>query len=197
MDDKEIKEKIEEGQILFRSIIEIVGKPKEYVDQTISDYLKKIRKDFTVIDESLEKAEPKESFFSSFAELEILAKDPSQILGFCFDYMPASVELLEPENISIKNSEMTGFLNDLLVRLHGLNTGLITARENTKFHVKNTAVLLRNFLVVLLSSRAMSIKDIRPLMGVKEADIEKVLQVLMNEGKVKKQGDKYIAVGKK
>ena len=163
----------------------------------IKDYIKQIKENYTVTSEHFEEAIEKDGFFSTFTELEILMKNTESLILFSFDYMPASIEVLEPENLVIKNNELSGFMNDLLVRLHGLNTGLITERKNTSFFIKNTAVLLRNFLVVLLSSKPMTLKEIQPLMGVKENDIGKVLEVLVKDGKVKKQGDSYIVISKK
>ncbi len=197
MKEKEIREKISEGMIHVRVIIELVGKPKEHIESTLKNYIKQIKDSYTVTSETFEKAVEKDNFFSTFAELEILMKNAEQIILFAFDYMPASIEVLEPSDLVLKNNELSGFMNDLLVRLHGLNTGLITERKNTKFYIKNTAVLLRNFIIVLLSSRPMTLNEIRPYMGVKEEDIEKVLNVLIKEGKVKKQDNLYSVVAKK
>lgn len=197
MNNKELNQKISEGMIHIRAIIELVGKPKDYIETTIKDYIKQIKKAYLVTSEHFEEAEEKDNFFSSFAELEILMKNTEEIMSFSFDYMPASIEILEPEDVVLKNNELTGFINDFLMRMHGLNTGLITERKNTQFFIKNTAVLLRNFLVVLLSSKPMTIKEIQPLMGVKQEDILKVMEVLLKEGKVKKEGDLYKAVSKK
>ena len=199
MDDKQIKEKVSEGYLHIRSIIEIVGKPKEYVEKTMADYLKKIKSDknYEIVKETVEPAEQKENFFSSFVELEILIKNADLLLSFCFDYMPSSVEIIAPETTLLKNNEFTGFINDLQTRLHGLNTGLLQEREHSKFYIRNTAVLLRNFLVVLLSSKPMTVKEMHPFLGVRQSDIEKVLDVLVNEGKVEKKGDKYNAIVKK
>ena len=130
MKNQEIKEKIAEGHILVRSIIEIVGKPKDHIESALKDYLKKLNEQYVVTNEHFENAVPKENFFSTFAEIEILMKDTNDILSFAFDYMPASIEILEPENLVIKNNNMTGFINDLLARLHALNTALIAAKDN-------------------------------------------------------------------
>jgi hypothetical protein len=197
MNNKEINQKISEGMIHIRTIIEVAGKPKKYVEDTLKDYVKKIKSSYSVTSEHFEKATEKENFFSSFVELEILMKNAEAIIFFSFDYMPASIEILEPETLILKNNELSGFLNDLLTRLHGLNTGIITEKENTRFFVKNTAVLLRNFLIVILSSQPLTIDQIHPLMGVKKEDILKVINILIKEGKIEKQGDLYRAVGKK
>jgi len=198
MDEKLIKSKIASGYIYVRSIIEVLGKPKEHVEETLKAHVKKISedKDYNIIKKTVEKAERQEDFFNAFAEIEFLVKDTLTLLSFCFDYMPSSVEIIEPEQIMIKNSDFTGFINDMQARLHALNTGVIETNERSNFYVRNTAVMLRNFLVVLLSSKPMTTTQMKPYIGISEVDIKKVLDVLLKEGKVKKQNELYSVVPK-
>ncbi|MBN2367786.1 hypothetical protein JXC34_02115 [Candidatus Woesearchaeota archaeon] len=198
MNEREIREKIADGHIHVRVIVEIVGKPKEYVEETLKGHLKNIKADKSIIfvKEEIEPAEKSDDYFSSFAELEILLKNPNELLSFCFDYMPSSVEIIEPERLYLNNQDFSQFLNDMQARLHAVNTTAITVREKSKLHIKNTAVLMRNFIVVMLSSRPMTLEELLPFMGVRKEDIIKVLDVLIKEGKVKKEGDKYRAVPK-
>lgn len=199
MDHKKIKEKIADGHTHLRIIIEVVGKPKEYVEESLKSHLDKIKSDKTylIAKETIEPAEKQENYFSTFAEIELLVKKSSDIMSLCFDYMPSSVEILAPERMIMKNNEFTGFLNDLQARLHALNTGIIQLKDQNKLYIKNTAVLLRNFIVVLLSTRQLTIEEMHPYLGVRKEDIEKVLTVLIKEGKVKKQGKKYSVIPKK
>lgn len=197
MNKQEIKEKIEEGHIYLRAIIEIVGKPKEYVEETVKGHIENIKKEtkkYTIITDTFEPPEEQDNYFSAFSEIEFLAKNVDAMIGFCFDYMPSSIEILEPEKMVVKSSDLSGFLNDLQARLHGVNTLVIKSKEESRFYIKNTAVLLRNFVVVLLSSKPMKLSEMKPLIGIKEDDIAKVLNVLINEGKVKKEGDLYKAI---
>jgi len=198
MNEKQIKSKIAEGSLYTRIILEIVGMPKEYVEESLKTYLKKIKadKNYNIIKEHVEKAEKQDTYFTTFAELEVLMKNSMALLAFCFDYMPSSVEIIEPGKILTNNNEFTGFVNDMLARSHALNSGVIELSEKNKFYVRNTAVLLRNFLVVLLSSKPMTLKQMRPYLGVQEEDIGKVLEVLIKEGKVKKQGEVYSVIPK-
>ena len=198
MDNKKIREKINDGYIHLRIIIEVIGKPKEYVEDSLKDYLKKIKSDKTylIAKETIEAAEKQENYFSTFAELEILVKKSSDIISLCFDYMPSSIEIMAPERIIIKNNDFAGFLNDLQARLHALNTGIIQLKDKNTLYIKNTAVLLRNFIVVLLSTRQLTLEEMQPYLGVKKEDIEKVLTVLIKEGKVKKDNQKYRVIPK-
>jgi hypothetical protein len=200
MDEKQIKSKVADGYLYVRIILEIVGKPKEHVEESLKEYVKKIKadKEYNIIKEKSEKAEKLENgLFSAFSELEMLMKDPAALLNFCFDYLPSSIEVVEPERIMLKNSDFSDFMNDLLHRTISLNTTVLETRSRNEFYVKNLAVLLRNFIVVLVSSRPMTLNQMSPYLGVKEEDVKKVLDVLVNEKKVKKEGDLYKAVPKK
>jgi hypothetical protein len=199
MEQKQIKSKIADGYLYLRVILEVVGKPKEHVDESLKEYVKKIKADksYTIIKEKSEKAEKMENgLFSAFSEMEMLMKDTLVLLNFCFDYLPSSVEIVEPERVIVKNSEFGDFVNDLLARTIALNTTVIETNERSHFHIKNTAVLLRNFIVVLLSSKPMGIKQMAPYLGIREDDVKKVVDVLINEKKVKKEGDLYKAIPK-
>jgi hypothetical protein len=83
----------------------------------ILENIKKI-KDLEVIDTTIAPAEQIEKLFSTFAEIEINFKELAQIIGFCFDFMPSSIEILEPSELKIDNIKANGLINDLIARLH-------------------------------------------------------------------------------
>ena len=111
---------MENGKIHTRIILEVVGSPKDHVEKTISMILENIRtnKQWEVIDETMAPAEQIEKLFSTFAEVEINFKSLAQIIGFCFDFMPSSIEIIEPNSLNIENTSATGLINDLIARLH-------------------------------------------------------------------------------
>ena len=132
MDEREIKEKIEKGYLHFNSIIEVLGKPKEHIEETIKAYVEKIKtnKNFIILNEKFSEAKPVEgNLFNVFVELEALAKNTEELVFFCFDYMPSSIEIIEPEEIVYKNREFAGFLNDLQARLHGIDMALNNIKQ--------------------------------------------------------------------
>ncbi len=193
MDKKEIQSKLNQGYIHTRAIIEVIGKPKDYVQETIENYVQKIKKnkETIVISEDIAKVKPVEDLFSIFAEIEMLAADAKTLVAFCFDYMPASIEILAPEKLVYDTNDFTDFVNDLQARLHAVNMGLQDLKEHNKNLIKNTAVLLRNFVYQALR-RPRDLSELRKIMGVDEAKLEKIVQGLIKEGKVQRTGDKYV-----
>ncbi len=78
----------------------------------------KKNKEIEVIDSTIAPPEQIEKFFSSFAELEIKFNNLAQIMGFSFDFMPSSIEIIGPTSLSIDSISATGLINDLIARLH-------------------------------------------------------------------------------
>tara|TARA_Y100000034_G_C6838337_1_gene379036 strand:- start:236 stop:559 length:324 start_codon:yes stop_codon:yes gene_type:complete len=81
----------------------------------------KKRKNIEILKSEVSNAKESEdmpNFFSIFNELELKVKDFSDLDGFCFDFMPSSIEILEPSSFNLKDKEMEDMLNDLLAKLH-------------------------------------------------------------------------------
>jgi len=107
--------------MILRSIIEVVGFPKDHVEETtkkIIDNIEKEEKDIRLINAQIADAKESKGMFSTFAEIEVDVKDFEALIHFCFFYMPASVEIIEPDKFNIPQTELTNLLNDLLAKLH-------------------------------------------------------------------------------
>ena len=101
-------------KIVARVIIEMLGAPKEYIELTLKNYIEKLKKDgIKIIKETVEPAQKQNELFSTFVELDIEFEKMEELFGFCFDSMPSSVEILEPEELQITAGELSDHLNDL------------------------------------------------------------------------------------
>jgi len=118
-------------KIRIHTIIEIAGSPKKHVEDTINKVIEIITKNEKLKILKKEIAEPtqvelpkelknpqKVEIFSTFTELEIEFQNLDDIMQFCFTFMPSSLEILEPEKITINQKQLEDSLNDLLGRLH-------------------------------------------------------------------------------
>ena len=104
-----------------RVIIEILGSPKEHVEETIHKVVKKIEdeeKNIKLINGKSYEANEVKGLWSSFAELELEFNNLYDLIGFSFDYMPSTIEILKPEKIDIDMYDINELLNDLLAKLH-------------------------------------------------------------------------------
>jgi hypothetical protein len=118
-------------KIKIHSIIEIAGSPKEHVEETIKKIVKIIEENekLTILKKELAEAKkvemPKEvknvqnvDIFSSFVELELEIPNFDEVMQFCYTFMPSSIEILEPENVTMPQKDLENSINDLLGRLH-------------------------------------------------------------------------------
>lgn len=110
-----------EQKITARIIVEVIGSPKEFVEETLGEIKEKLKgekgiqlnKVDTYQTEQLEN-----KMWSTFAEVEFEAETLKRLVGLCIDYLPASVEILEPAGMDVDLSKIAETLNDMLGRLH-------------------------------------------------------------------------------
>ena len=100
-----------------RTIIEIAGSPKEHIEEVMKKMMEKIRSEINVISYNIFEAQPKNQMFFTFTEMEVNLENFESLVGFCLDYFPSSVEIME-DNVDIKREELENVMNDLLAKLH-------------------------------------------------------------------------------
>src|SRR3989344_862584 len=117
-------QKLEKGMILSRFIIEMLGAPKEHVEKTMRDYIESLKgdKEIEIVKVNIADAEKQDNnFFSTYTEIEVWMKNIDKLVGFCFDALPSSVEIIEPETLRFSGSQLAGLLNDLQAKLHKID----------------------------------------------------------------------------
>jgi len=182
-------------QISFRAVIEVLGKPKEYVEKALVEYIEKLKQDknYTLISVEIEKTQQqeKEELWSNFAELEIKTEKIENITAFCFDYMPSVIEILEPEQITMNDVQFSSFLNDLQAKLHSVDMIAKQAKIESDYLKRNSGILLKNFIFSLLARNGLTSEQLSMLSGVKIEQIEDILDKFIDEGKVDLKGKVY------
>jgi hypothetical protein len=186
----------ESKKVRSNIVLEILGKPKEHVQEAIKLYIEKIKsdenKDTVILDEKIhDVVEQKDGFFSTFAELQIISKDISALIGFCFDYMPSSVEIIAPENIDMSHREMANVLNDLQAKLHTLDMTIKTTRTENDFLKRNMNTLIRNMVMVSLKHKPMDLNGLSKLTGIKSDELKLFLERLIKLDKLKEENNIY------
>lgn len=177
-----------EQKILFRAIVEVLGKPKEHVDASLKGYLQKLKEDarYQVLEEDLaDLNQHKESdLWMAFAELEIKTKNVGDIIDFCFDYMPSLIEILEPAELKLAGLDLSTFLNDLQAKLHGVDMLAKQLKmENQALH-KSMGALLSNYITVMLQKTNLTAEQLHQFTGVNQDMLEDFLDKLIDEGKI-------------
>jgi len=114
---------METKKITAVMILEIIGKPAEHLVETLEEIIKELSKEKGVKINNKKINEPaelkdKKDFFTTFAEIEIEVEEIIQLATLMFKYMPAHIEVLSPESISLTNNEYGDLLSELTRRLH-------------------------------------------------------------------------------
>lgn len=110
-------------------IVEMAGRPAEHVKDSLEKHvgvLEKI-KDVevhsikvhdtkeVVADKSENKSEP---LFTTFAEIDFECVNFARLSEIMFDFMPSSIEVTEPPQLTMNLNESTGLLNTISGRFH-------------------------------------------------------------------------------
>ncbi|MDP2628485.1 MAG: hypothetical protein Q8P15_01150 [Nanoarchaeota archaeon] len=112
-------------------ILEIVGKPPEHLVETLENLIKNIDeekgvsvrekkiKEPVIIKNKKTGEENKDGFYTTFAEIEVEVEEITYLAMLMFKYMPAHIEVIEPELIILSNTGWGDILSELTRRLHG------------------------------------------------------------------------------
>ncbi len=183
----------EEQHIRIKAILEIIGKPKEYIEKTIKEYADKIKNDenLIILKEKIYEAEPRDKIWSVFAEIEVVIKGFTNLIGFCIDYMPSSIEIIKPEKFSFEDRIFTGFVNDLLGKLHRVDMIAKQLGTENSFLKKNMNGLIVNNLLILVKFGINNIEGMTKATGINSEGLKPFLDKLIEEKRIKEDNSVY------
>jgi hypothetical protein len=104
-------------------IVEIAGRPPEHIKEALKAHVgvMKTMKGIKYLSETFSDAkliDQEKEIYSSFVEVEVEVDNFMKLTELMFDFLPASIEVLEPDNLKFNSQEATNFLSDLSGRLH-------------------------------------------------------------------------------
>lgn len=124
------------NKVLLKAIIDVAGKPESLVSKTLDKVLERLEADETLKVMEVIKAEPdlqdeQSGMYTAFIEVELEFLNIRYAMSFIVEYLPTSVEILEPSSIKVTNGQLTEVLNDMAhFQINNLN-------ENHKFRAHN------------------------------------------------------------
>jgi len=183
----------EKQHIRCKTIIEVLGKPKEHVEKTIKEYVEKIKQDpdLIILKEEFADTKQQDKFWSTFAELEMVVKGIPKLIGFCFDYMPSSIEIIKPDELKMNSKETADFLNDLQARLHNLDMMVKQLKNENTFLKRNMDKIIKNIILVSLTKAKLNKEQLSKATGIEEKELKIFLNKLIEEKAIKKEDDLY------
>ena len=142
-------------------ILEILGKPKEHIVKVMGELVEAIGKEPGIkitnkkvheVREFVNKDENgkpivisgQEDLFTTFAEIEFEADSVMDMLRICFNYMPANVEIIEPEKFTMTNIDFNSLVNEIMRRLHHYDAVAKSALMNNQILANHLQALEKN-----------------------------------------------------
>jgi len=186
---------MEQQPVVARCIVEILGAPKEFIAKALQDHIEKVKQDG--VDIQVEKyAEPvqQDKLFSQFVELQIAFKDLKQLLDFCFDSMPSSVEIMSPEKLQLDMAVFEDFINDFQGKLHHTDMMLKGIQAQKQVLDRNALNILHNFIKYICRA-PHSIDDLSKMLGISTEDLSTFVESLVKKGELKKEGQVFVTNG--
>lgn len=183
----------EHAHIRCRTIIEVLGKPKEYVEDAIRQYIEHIKEDseLVILNEDYSEMKEQGKLWGKFVELDLVIKGTKKLISFCFEYMPSSLEIVKPEQLIMTNSELSNFLNDLQARLHNVDMIVKQLKAENDFLRHNMNAVLHNSIMICLKVSRLSLEQLSQVTGVEKKELEMFIEKLIKENKIKKEGETY------
>lgn len=181
------------AHIRCRTIIEVLGKPKEHVENALKQYIEHIKEDseLVVLNETYSEIREQGKLWSKFVELDLVVKGTKKLIGFCFEYMPSSLEIIKPESFIMPNSEFSSFFNDLQARLHDVDMVVKQLKTQNDFLRHNMSAVLHNAILICLKISKLNLEQLSQITGVDKKELEIFIEKLIKENKIKKENDVY------
>ena len=184
------------AHIRCRAIIEVLGKPQEYVERAIKEYVDHIKKDseLVILNEDYSETKEQGKLWSQFVELDLVIKGTPKLISFCFEYMPSSLEVMKPEHLILTNHELSSFLNDLQARLHSVDRIVKELRAENEFVKNNLNAIINNMILICLKVSKLGLEQLSKITGIEQKELEVYIEKLTKENKIKKQEEHYTLV---
>lgn len=110
-------------EITALMIVEMMGRPKEHLIEMLDKHISKLSdiKNIKLISKKIsdaKKVDEEKDMYSCYAEVEVEVPDLPTLTSIVFDFMPSSIEIVDPSNLEMNCQDATMLLNDLTTKLH-------------------------------------------------------------------------------
>ena len=190
----EVKEKLKEGWTRCILTFELAGSPREHVEETLRAYILNIKTDGRVLclrEEFADALEHDDGVFSAFVEMEALVEDLETMTWLAVNFMPASIEVHEPEKLSVQARVITNWYNDLLSKLHELSTILREERAVNQHLTEAMNALIKNAILAGVRPGPKTAKELQAITGITAEQLEPFLKHLVEKKRLAHKGSAY------
>jgi hypothetical protein len=173
---------LSEKKVNATLVLETIGRPAEYLTETLNNIIQTMGKEQGVKIKNSRVNVPVElkqnpGFYSNFAEIDVETENILFLIILIFKYMPAHVEVVSPQELSLSNFDWGDVLSELTRRLHGYE-------EVVRIAQGEKLILERKLREVLATQQKTNVK---PLEDKKEQTKEETTPEKKNKRKEKKK----------
>ena len=152
----------------------------------MQSFLDNINQDqqITTIAEDLEEVieiDESDGLFSAAAEVEYLVLGLEKLTWLAFNFMPASIEIKEPRELTFKEKDFTNWINDLLAKLHEVNTTHTGLKTEHGALIKNLNAAIRNNILMAMDLVGNEPEAIAGRVGMQADIVEKYMHAMAKE----------------
>ena len=161
---------------------EIMGRPPEHIKSTMEQLINKLSEipginiDKSKIHETKKVEDEKaKNLYTTFSEVEVLAKDVNSIMTLVFHSMPSHIEIIKPQEFAMKNFDISTILTNITSKLHRYD------------EIAKTIVGERNMLIKKLKQMQTRIKELEGESKENKQEIKKIEKNIKPKKKTKKK----------
>jgi hypothetical protein len=191
----QIREKLKEGGVQVILTFEVAGSPKEHVEASLKGYLDNIENHpqlWVLSKEHMDTDEQEDNIFSAAAELEVVVEKLEILTWLSVNFMPAAIEIVEPEKLTLEAREVNNWYNDLLAKLHETSNILREERAVNKHLTTSLNALIKNAILAAVTGDGKTSKELQKATGIAEQQLEPFLKNLVEKKKLRLSGEKYV-----
>lgn len=110
-------------KIQINIVIEILGRPPEHVKEALNTLVIKLgtEKGVKLLDKTYHEpiaVENSKDLFTSFVEVMLELDSLTDFFSVIFAYMPSNIDFIQPERLTLTNTELNELANKITARLH-------------------------------------------------------------------------------
>ena len=135
MKQSEIKKLVKEGHIQILINLQVQGNNSEAIDKATRkqiDEIVDLGKEIRARISSPELIDQEKSWFSQYAEIELLVPNSDVIFDIMMDYMVTNIEILAPKKIELKSETHQDRLNDLILKFRESEKAILLLAAHRK-----------------------------------------------------------------
>jgi len=126
----------------------------------------------------------------------MMVESMDKLTWLSVNYMPSSIEIIEPASITVSNKDLGFWISDVLANLHEISLMTKGIVKKDQVMSQTLGTLMKNIILISLESGANTLSDLFRKTGIREDQLKELLTYLIDKGKVVQEEDSYKRIKK-